>query len=158
MVVKLKVSMNDFNETIFLQESLVKVTNLRTTIGTITYPTSEIKSVNLTMRAKSFRPLLLVPVGLLLITWAMIDETGQFGEFFNIGIVLSLFSIFLFSLARPTYGIEIAGTAGRRSIFRSTDLDFTQKIVDAMKRAVADRGEVDFSGSGAGHKIGMTTQ
>ena len=73
--------MNDFNETIFLQESLVKVTNLRTMIGTITYSMSEIKSVNLTMRAKSYRPLLVVPVGLLLITWAMIDETGQFGEF-----------------------------------------------------------------------------
>ena len=149
--------MNDFNETIFLQESLVKVTNLRTLIGTISYSMAEVTSVSLTRRAKSYRPLRLVPFGVLLIGWAMIDETGQFHEFFNIGIVLSLFSIFLFLLARPTYGIEIRSASGRRSIFRSTDLRFTQKIVDAMKRALAYTGDMDFSKSQASHEIGMTT-
>lgn len=157
-VSEIEVYMNDFNETIFLQESLVKVTNLYTTIGTITYSMSDIKSVSLTMRAKSYRPLLWLPLGLLLISWAVFDETGQFSGFLNIGIVLSLVSIFLFSVARPTYGIEITTTSDRRRIFRSTDLALTQKIVDAMKRALADRGNMDFSRSQAGHEMGKTTQ
>jgi Family of unknown function (DUF6232) len=131
--------MNEVKETTILQEGLVKVTNLRTIIGTQTFPISDIASVNLTKQAKSYRSLLVVFVGILLIAWAVIDETTQFREFFNIGIFLAVIGIVLFMVARPTYAVQIGSASGETTILSSTDKSFIQKIVMAMNNAIGYR-------------------
>jgi hypothetical protein len=132
--------MANLNETTILQEGPVKITNLRTVIGTITYPMSQIKSVNVTKRARSMKPLLLTIPGILFIIWSHIDQTGQYIEFFNIGTILIIVSIALVLIAKPTYAVQIGNLSGNSSILRSTDLTFIQRIVDAMNNAIARRG------------------
>src|SRR5215475_11030156 len=132
--------MTKVSETTILQEGLVKITNLRTVIGTTTYSISDITSVNLTRRAKNYRPIWLAIVGGLLILWSMIDETGYYTEVFNIGIVLIILGIVLVTISKPTYAVQIGSTAGKTSILSSTNLGFIQKIVNAMNSAVARRG------------------
>jgi len=132
--------MDELRETTILQEGLVKVTNLRTLIGTQTYSVSDITSVNLTKQAKSYRPFWLVIVGVLLILWANVDETGQFVEFFNIGGVLVVIGITAFIWAKPSYMVQIGGPAGEKSILRSSNISFVQEIVKAINNAIAQRG------------------
>lgn len=132
--------MSNGSETTILQEGLVKITNLRTVIGTITYSMSDIKSVNLTKQAKSWRPLLLAIGGILLVLWSILDQTGYYTEFFNIGILLIIVGIALFIAAKPTYAIQIGSAAGKTSILSSTNMSFIQKIVNAMNSAIARRG------------------
>jgi Family of unknown function (DUF6232) len=131
--------MTEVRETTILQDGVVKITNLRTLIGTTTYAMSDIKSVNLTRQAKTYRPFWLVIGGILLIAWALIDETTQFGEFFNIGMLLVIVGITLFVIAKPSYAVQIGSTSGETSILRSTDINFIQKIVNAMNSALARR-------------------
>jgi hypothetical protein len=132
--------MTELSETTILQEGPVKVTNRRALIGTISYSMSDIKAVRVTSRAKSKKPLLWILPGILLISWSMTDEMGQFMEFFNIGIVLIVVSIALVLLAKPTYAVQIGSVAGEHSILRSTDPTFVQRIVDAMNHAIARKG------------------
>ena len=131
--------MTEVSETTILQDGVVKITNLRTLIGTTTYAMSDIKAVNLTKQAKTHRPFWLVIGGILLIAWAVIDETTQFREFFNIGILLVIIGITLFVIAKPSYAVQIGSTSGETSILRSTDINFIQKIVNAMNSALARR-------------------
>ena len=123
--------MADVNATTILHEGLVKITNLRTVIGTKTYSMSDIRSVNLTKQAESQGPLLLAIPGILLVLWSVLDQTGQFAELFNIA---------LFIIAKPTYAVQIGSASGVTNILRSTDLTFIQRIVDAMNNAIARRG------------------
>jgi hypothetical protein len=131
--------MDDVHETTILQEGPVKVTNLRTVIRTINYPISQIKSVNATSRARNMKPLLLTIPGILFIAWSIIEQTAQFMEFFNFGIVLIVVSIALVLVAKPTYAVQIGSSSGNSSILRSTDQSFIQRIVDAMNKAMARR-------------------
>ncbi len=127
-------------ETTILQQGLVKITSLRMVIGTTTYPMSDITSVNLTKRAKSRKPFWFVIAGSFLIAWSLIDQTGQFFEFFNIGMALVIVGMALIMAAKPTYAVQIGSAGGNRSILRSADLTFIQRIVDAIHRAIACRG------------------
>ena len=128
--------MADSKETTILQDGFVKITNRRTLIGTVSYSMSDIRSVRLTKRAKNYKPLWLVIPGFLLIFWSVIDQTGQFFEFFNIGIVLIIVSIALVLTAKPTYAVQIGRASGDHSILRSTDLTIIQRIVDAMGHVI----------------------
>jgi len=132
--------MADVNEITILQEGFGKITNLRMVIGTMPYSMSDITSVNLTKHAKSNRPFLLVIGGILLTLWGVIDETGQFAEFFNIGILLVVVGMALAISAKPSYTVQIESVSGESNILRSTDLTFIQRIVDAMNNAIALRG------------------
>jgi hypothetical protein len=132
--------MNGSRETTILQEGLVKVTNLRTLIGTQTYSISEITSVNLTKQARSYRPFWLVIAGILLILWANLDETRQFVEFFGIGLLLVVIGSTLFIRAKPTYAVQIGSPTGELSILSSSNISFIQEIVKAINNAIAQRG------------------
>ena len=131
--------MADIKETTILQEGPIKITNQRTVIGTLTYSMSDIRSISVTKRAKSYKPLWLVIVGILLIRWVQIEESGQFLEFFNIGIVLILVGIALVMIAKPTYAVKIGRVSGDDSILRSTNRTFIQRIADAMNNAITCR-------------------
>ena len=133
--------MADSNETTILQEGFVKITNLRTIIGTITYSMSDITSVNVTKQAKSYKPLWLVMIGLLLILWVRTVQAEEFFEFFNIGIFLVIVGIVLVVTAKPTYAVQIGRASGSNSILRSTNLTFIQRIADAMHKAITCRGK-----------------
>ena len=131
--------MNESRETTILQEGLVKVTNLRTLIGTQTYSNSDIKSVRVTKQARSYRPLWLVILGILLILWAYFDETRGFVAFFAIGILLIVATMAIF-LAKPSYAVQIGISIGQLNILRSSNLSFIQKIATAINNAIAQRG------------------
>ena len=135
--------MSESTETTFLQEDFVKVTDQKVIIGTTAYPLIEIKAVRLTTQPKSYRSLWLVAAGLPLIIWSLLDETRQFAPFLNIGAALILVGLVLVVLSKPTYGIQIAGAAGEKSILKSTKLAFVQKAVDAIKNAITYREELD---------------
>ena len=132
--------MAELSETTFLQEGLVKVTDRRAIIGTITYPMSGINSAKVTRQAKSRKSLQLVIAGVPFIVWSLIDETGQFMEFFNIGVFFVVTGMLLLMAAKPTYAVQIGRTVGDQSLLRSTDSKFIQRIVDAMNYAIARRG------------------
>src|ERR1700752_2898979 len=108
--------MADLNETTILEDGPVRVTNRRTIIGTITYTMSDIKAVHITSQAKNKKPLLWTIPGILLLAWSLIDETGQFMEFFNLGIFLIAVSIVLILIAKPTYAVQIGSASGENSI------------------------------------------
>ena len=131
--------MNEPRETTILQEGLVKVTNLRTLIGTQTYSISEIKSVRVTKQARSYQPLWLVILGILLILWAYFDATRGFVAFFAIGILLIVAAMAIF-LAKPSYAVQIGISIGQLNILRSSNLSFIQKIATAINNAIAQRG------------------
>src|SRR4030095_3401784 len=131
--------MTEVIEKTILQEGPIKITNLRTVIGTVTYSMSDITSVNVTKRAKSYKPLYLVMIGLLLILWVRTVQAQEFFEFFNIGIVLVTVGIILIVTAKPTYAVQIGNASGSNSILRSANLTFIQRIADAMNRAIARR-------------------
>jgi len=130
----------EINEITILQEAFIKITDLRTIIGTITYSMSDITAVKVTKRAKSYKALWLVMAGLLFILWSIIDQTGQLFEFFNIGMVLNIVGIVSLITAKPTYAVQIQSPVGNYSILRSTNLTFIQRIADAMNTAIARRG------------------
>jgi hypothetical protein len=129
--------MTELSEITILQEGLVKVTNQRTVIGTISYSISDIKAVRVTSRSKDIKPLWLTIPGILLIAWSLIDQTAQFMELFNIGIALIATGVAVVLIAKPTYAIQIGSAAGEHSILRSRDPNFIQRIVDAMNHAIA---------------------
>jgi hypothetical protein len=128
-----------FYETTFLQEGLVKITNQRTLVGTATYPMSEIKSVTVIMRERSSLPVWPGAGGLFLILWSFVDQTGYFGPFFTLGVMLIILALAIRLLARPSYVIQIRNAAGVSDIFGSTDLALIQRILGAMNRATAGR-------------------
>jgi len=130
--------MNEVKEQTILQEGLVKVTNLRTIIGTQTFSISQIKSVRVTKQAKSYRPVWLAILGVLLILWAYFDETGGFAAFFAIGILLIVAAMAIF-MARPSYAVQIGISIGELSILSSSNLSFIQEIVKAINNAIAQR-------------------
>ena len=129
------------NEMTILQEGLVRITNRRTLIGTQTYSMPDIKSVTIARRAKSTRPIWLLLPGVLLLLWSIIDQTGYYREFFNWGIVLSILSLTLLVVAKPSYVIRIRSNAGFRDILGSTDHSYIERIVAAMNQAIAGSGE-----------------
>ena len=124
------------NEMTILQEGLVRITNRRTLIGTQSYSMSDIKSVTIARRAKNTRPIWLLLPGVLLLLWSIIDQTGYYREFFNWGIVLSILSLTLLVMAKPSYVIRIRSNAGFRDILGSTDLSYIQRIVAAMNQGM----------------------
>jgi hypothetical protein len=132
--------MAESNEKTFLQEGLVKVTDRKTIIGTITYPMTGITSANVTRQARSRKSLWLVAAGIPFLLWGLIDQTSQFMEFFNIGLFLIVLGTVLLIVARPTYAVHIGGSGRDQSILRSTDQSFVQRIVDAMNHARARNG------------------
>ena len=119
-----------------LQEGLVRITNRRTLIGTQTYSMSNIKSVTIARRAKSTRPIWLLLPGILLLLWSIIDQTGYYREFFNWGIVLSILSLTLLVMAKPSYVIRIGSSTGFRDILGSTDRSYIERIVAAMNEGI----------------------
>jgi hypothetical protein len=128
-----------FIETTILQEGLVKITNRRMLVGTMTYWMSDIRSVSVTRQERSNRPLWLVIVGLLFLFWSVIDQTGYYAEFFNIGTVLVIVGLALVLLAKPTFALQIKGPSGETSILRSTNQDYIQRIAGAMNKVIAGR-------------------
>ena len=132
--------MAEVNETTILQEGLVKITNLRTLIGTKTFFMSDITSVQLTKQAKSYWSFLLVIGGILLLLWSNNDQSLQLAEFFNIGIVLVVVGAILVILAKASYTVQIESAAGTSNILKSTDQNFIQRIVEAMTKAIALKG------------------
>lgn len=133
--------MIDRNETTFLQEGLVKITNRRALIGTTTYSMADITSVNVTKRARSGRPLWLVATGTVLVLWSIVDQTGYYREFFNIGIALILVGFAVLVISKPTYAVQIQGRWGKYNILRSTDPSFIQRVASAMNHAITGRVE-----------------
>jgi len=132
--------MADVSETTILQEGPVKITNLRMLIGTETYKLSNITSAKFTTQPKSKRPFLFVIVGVLLVLWSIFEETGYFGEFYNIGLILIIVSAVFFLLSKTVYTVQIEGVSGERNILNFTDLSFVKRIVDAMNMAIARNG------------------
>ena len=129
--------MADVSETTILQEGPVKITNLRMLIGTETYKLSNITSAKFTTQPKSKRPFLFVIVGVLLVLWSVFEDTGYFGEFYNIGLILIIASAVFFLLSKTVYTVQIEGVSGERNILNFTDLSFVKRIVDAMNMAIA---------------------
>jgi len=129
--------MADVSETTILQEGPVKITNLRMLIGTETYKLSNITSAKFTTQPKSKRPFLFVIVGVFLVLWSIFEETGYFGEFYNIGLILIIVSAVFFLLSKTVYTVQIEGVSGERNILNFTDLSFVKRIVDAMNMAIA---------------------
>src|SRR5262245_35437833 len=99
--------MADLRETTILQEGPVKITNRRTIIGTITYQMSQINAVHVTRQGRNVKPLLGILPGMFFITWGLLDQTGQFMEFFNIGIAFIVISLTLVWIAKPTYAVQV---------------------------------------------------
>jgi hypothetical protein len=132
--------MADVSETTILQEGPVKITNLRMLIGTETYKLSNITSAKFTTQPKSKRPFLFVIVGVFLVLWSIFEETGYFGEFYNIGLILIIVSAVFFLLSKTVYTVQIEGVSGERNILNFTDLSFVKRIVDAMNMAIARNG------------------
>lgn len=132
--------MNDRNETTILQDGFVKITDRRTLIGTISYSNAEIRSVKLTRRARSKRPLWLVAGGILLVLWSVIDQTGYYREFFNWGVALIAVGLTIVLITKPTYGVQIGSASGQDDILRSADRAFIERVVKALNHAIAGRG------------------
>ena len=131
--------MNDLYETTILQEGLVRITNRRTLIGTQTYSMSDIKSVTVTRRGKDIRPIWLILAGSLFLLWSVIDQTGYYRDFFNLGIILSILGMALLIMAKPSYVIQVRSAPGVRDILGSTDLSYIQRIVQAMNEGLTGR-------------------
>ena len=131
--------MNDLYETTILQEGLVRITNRRTLIGTQTYSMSDIKSVTVTRRGKDIRPIWLILAGSLFLLWSVIDQTGYYRDFFNLGIILSILGMGLLMMAKPSYVIQVRSASGVRDILGSTDRSYIQRIVRAMNEGLTGR-------------------
>jgi hypothetical protein len=133
--------MSESSETTILQDGPVKITNRRALIGTLSYSLTEIRSVLVTKRARSIRSLWLVVGGAFLIFWSVIDQTGYYGGFFNIGTVLVILGLALVFFGKPTFALQVKGPAGEDSILRSTNLPYIERIAGAMEKAIAGKGE-----------------
>jgi hypothetical protein len=131
-----KAKMTENNEKTILQEGNVKITNLRLLIGTETYGISNIRAVNLSRQARNKRPLLLIPIGILLALWAAVTD-AQFMEFFNIGVVLVIAGASIFLFVKPPYTIHIETPSHKFGILNTADLSLTKRIIDAMNLAIA---------------------
>ena len=129
-------------ETTFLQEGNVKVTDRRVLIGTETYALSNIRSANFSRQSKSKKPLLLIPLGILLSRWAAVTD-GSFIEFFNIGVVLVIVGIVVFLVVRPPYTIHFETVSGRVGILNTNDMPLSKRIVDAINTAIAGNKRVE---------------
>jgi hypothetical protein len=132
--------MKELTETTVLQEGLVKITDHRTLIGTLTYSMNDINSVTVIRRRRSTRPIWLVLVGSLLILWSIVDQTGYYIEFFNWGIVLVIIGLAIAFLEKPAYVLQIRSASEVRDILGSTDRSFIQRIASAMNQVIVSRG------------------
>jgi hypothetical protein len=130
-----------FIETTTLQEGLVRITNRRMLVGTMTYWMSDIRSVSVTRQERSNRPVWLVIIGLFFLLWSVIDQTGYYVEFFNIGTVLVIVGLALILVAKPTFALQIKGPFGGTSILRSTSRDYIERIAGAMNKVIAGRAQ-----------------
>lgn len=132
-------------EITILQEGNVKITNRRVLIGTDTYGVANIRAVTLIQQARNKRPLLLIPLGILLAYWSAITD-GQFIEFFNIGIVLVITGIVIFLVVKPAYTIHFETTTGRIGIMNTMDTSLTNRIVDALNTSIAWNKQIELIG------------
>lgn len=130
-----------FIETTILQEGLVKITNRRMLVGTMTYWMSDIRSARVTRQERSNRPVWLIIIGLFFLLWSVIDQTGYYAEFFNIGTLLVIVGLALILLAKPTFAIQVKGRSGETSILRSTNQNYIQRIAGAMNKVIAGRAQ-----------------
>ena len=121
--------MNDIKkETTFLQEGNVKVTDRRVLIGTETYILSNIRSANFSREAKSKKPLLVIPLGILLARWTAVTD-GSFIEFFNIGVVLVIVGIIVFLVVRPPYTIHSETVTSRVSFLNTNVMPISKELL-----------------------------
>lgn len=133
--------MSESSETTILQDGPVRITNRRALIGTLCYSMTDIKSVHIAKRARSIRSLWLVMGGAFLIFWSVIDQTGYYGGFFNIGTVLVILGLGFVFLGKPTFALQIKDAAGESSILSSTNLVYIKRIAGAMEQAIAGKGK-----------------
>lgn len=132
--------MSAFYERTTMQEGLVKVTNRRLLVGTAIYAMSDIKSIRVIKRERISWPVWLVAAGLFFVLWAFVDQTGYFGPFFTLGVLLIILGLALLLTARASYVIQIRNRRGKTDdIFGSTDLALIERIVTAINQASAGR-------------------
>jgi hypothetical protein len=110
-------------------------------VGTMTYWMSDIRSVTVTRQERSNRPVWLIIIGLFFLLWSVMDQTGYYTEFFNIGTVLVIVGLALILMAKPTFAVQIKGPSDETSILRSTNRDYIQRIAGAMNTVIAGRAQ-----------------
>lgn len=130
--------MQAVNETIFLKEGNVKITNLRAIIGTKTYSLAHIASVRLQVNEPGlFLPIFfMVVVGVFLALIALTD-LQNLSHLLQTGFYIFIVTFLLFFLSRKTkYSVRVKSSAGELNILEANDRRQVERIVKAMEAAL----------------------
>ncbi len=133
--------MKDRDEVTILKEGNVKITNIRTTIGSNTYQMSNIDSV----RMYAGEPKLFIPVFFMLtaaVFLALIALTNldDLSHYLEISLYLAMGALLFLILSKKTkYSVRVKNSKGERNILEATDKESVEKIVRAMHKALSLR-------------------
>jgi len=120
------------NETIFYNDSSIKVTQSRFITYSKTYTMRNISSVYIFEIIKSKnKALLLIIVGFLLLFSKNI---------FWLGIIILILGLWWIYTIKNEYAVRISTNAGEVNSIVSKDRDYIQKIVNALNEAIIHRG------------------
>lgn len=120
-----------FEETTFLNEKKIMVTNARVVIDNQTYPMSAVNSVKLTVK----KPDITTPVALAVVGVA---SFWLFREWWYSLVLIAIAAGWWFCL-RNSYTVALDLLSGRQDIYTSHDKAFVTKVVQALNDAIIHR-------------------
>jgi hypothetical protein len=120
-------------ETVFLQEGNITVTNSRVVVPAQTYAMSGITSVKSMKETPSRKgPIILIIIGVLALAGGKDAVAG--------GLIFLLAGIAWWALHKPTYWLVLHSASGESKAFTNKDVGFISRIVEAINNAIIHRG------------------
>lgn len=131
-------------QAIYHADAVARVTGDRAELGSKIYAIDDIRSVAMETRpANRIFSVLLAVVGAAVIIVSLLDvlQDPRLALLFTVGgLILLGIGIFLAATARTTYALRIQSATGTADALLSPDRSQAVAIVDALEKAIADRG------------------
>ena len=142
-------------EITYYSDGVIQITNARAVLGGKSYAMANITSVGIWERPPDRTPGVALTVGGLVTglcaccpalgTLGSHDsDVAGFGILFVVvgllGLVMLIAGIAIAATAKPSYVMRLGSASGEIDALISKDLDYVQRIVDAVNKAIIERG------------------
>jgi len=135
--------MKDRDEVTVLKEGNVKITNLRTTIGSNTYQMSNIHSVRMYAgEPKLFIPVFFMLTAAVFLALVALTNLDDLSHYLEISLYMGMGALVFLLFSRKTkYSVRVKSSKskGELNILEATDKESVEKIVRAMHKALSLR-------------------
>ncbi|MBU0493907.1 MAG: hypothetical protein KKA73_09035 [Chloroflexi bacterium] len=130
-------------ETVYYQDSQVRVTNARIVVGATTYALGQISSVSLKLKPANRTAGAIVMVAGIIIgscVGMLAGQGNQMSVALLIGGVIVAVGLVAILTAKDKYTMVLVSSSGEMKALVHADKTYVQKVVDAVNTAIIGRG------------------